>query len=86
MDSKLNGSPAATITAQHVVEIVGPLTDARIMAIVATGATVEQLEEATAWAAGESDAMGALERPVAGPVAEIYDILTADEEFGDEQG
>jgi len=57
------------------------LADARITAIVATGATIVQLEEAAAWAAGESDAMGELERPVSGPVAAIYDILTAEEEY-----
>ena len=60
---------------------MGPLADARITAIVATGATIVQLEEAAAWAAGESDAMGELERPVSGPVAAIYDILTAEEEY-----
>lgn len=85
MKSKSERDPAATITATDVIEIVGPLTDARITAIVATGATIEQLEEAVAWATGESDVMGELERPVSGPVAAIYDILTAEEEFGEER-
>lgn len=85
MATELGRNPTAAVTAEDVIEIVGPLTDARIMAIVATGATVEQLEEAVAWAAGESDAMGELERPASGPVAAIYDILTAEEQYGDER-
>lgn len=78
-------NPKSAITAHDVIEIVGPLTDARVTAIVATGATIEQLEEAAAWAAGESDVMGELERPVSGPVAAVYEILVAEEEFGEDR-
>lgn len=76
----------SAVTAQDVIEILGPLAAARVTAIVATGATVGQLEQAAAWAAGESDAMGELERPVSGPVAAVYDILTAEEEFAEDRG
>lgn len=64
----------------RIVAVVGPMDDAKIAAIEATGASLEQLEEAVAWAAGESDVMGAGRLPLTGVVAEIYDILTADEE------
>ncbi len=75
----------AKATASDAVEILGPMPDARVAAILATGATVEQLEEAAAWAAGESDVMGELRRPVIGPVAEVYDILTADEALAEDR-
>ena len=57
-----------SLTPQDVREIVGALDDAKVAAILATGANAEQLEEAMAWAAGESDVMGDLERPLSGAV------------------
>lgn len=72
-------------TADDALEILGPLPDERIAAILATGATVRQLEEAAAWAAGESDVMGQMRRPVSGPVAAVYDILTANEAFAEDR-
>lgn len=72
-------------TADDAVEILGHLPDERIAAILATGATVQQLEEAAAWAAGESDVMGQMRRPVSGPVAAVYDILTANEVFAEDR-
>lgn len=75
----------AKATARDAVEILGPMPDARLAAILATGATTRQIEEAAAWAAGASDVMGQMRRPVSGPVAAVYDILTASEAFADEQ-
>jgi phosphoglycolate phosphatase-like HAD superfamily hydrolase len=71
------------LTPQDVKQIVGDLDDAKIAAILATDATVEELEEAAAWASGESDVMGELERPLEGVVATVYDILLAGEELED---
>ena len=75
----------ANATASEAVDILGPMPDARIAAILATGATIEQLEEAAAWAAGESDVMGEMRRPVSGPVAAVYEILTADEALAEDR-
>jgi hypothetical protein len=74
-----------SLTPQDVREIVGDLDDAKIAAILATGANAEQLEEAMAWAAGESDVMGDLERPLTGVVARLYDILMTGEEFPEDR-
>ena len=74
-----------SLTPQDVRDIAGDLDDAKIAAIMATGANAEQLEEAMAWAAGESDVMGDLERPLAGVVAQLYDILMAGEEFPEDR-
>jgi hypothetical protein len=73
------------LTHQDVREIAGDLDDAKIAVILATGATAEQLEEAMAWAAGESDVMGDLERPLSGVVARLYDILMTGEEFPEDR-
>ena len=68
-------------TAEQIVGIAGPLTDARIMAIIATGATIEEVEEAAAWADGENDVMGDLRIRATRPVAAVYDILTTEEKY-----
>jgi len=79
------GRISTKASATDAVEILGPMPDERVAAILATGATVRQLEEAAAWAAGESDVMGQLRRPVTGPVAAVYDILTANEVFAEDR-
>jgi phosphoglycolate phosphatase-like HAD superfamily hydrolase len=71
------------LTPQDVRHILGDLDDAKIAAILATEATPEELEEAAAWASGESDVMGDLERPLEGVVATVYDILMTGEELED---
>jgi hypothetical protein len=75
----------SSLTPQDVRDIAGDLDDAKIAAILATGANAEQLEEAMAWAPGESDVMGDLERPLAGVVARVYDILMTGEEFPEDR-
>lgn len=72
-------------TASDVTAIFGPMSDTRLTAILRVGATVKELESAAAWAAGESDVMGELRRPVSGPVAKVYDIISAVEEQYDER-
>ncbi len=69
----------------RIVAVVGQVDDAKIAAIEATGASLEQLEEAVAWTVGESDVMGESRLPLSGVVAEIYDILTADEDDAEER-
>ena len=80
--AKTRRAPGEPIHHADLARLVPDITDARAAAIEACGATPPQLEEAIAWAAGESDVMGGeLERPLDGPVAALYDILTADEAF-----
>ena len=75
----------APVTAEQIIDIVGPLTDARVMAIIATGATVEQIEEAAAWADGESDVMGDFRIQATGPVAAVYDILRTEQKYAEDR-
>ena len=62
-----------------------PALDVKIAAIQATGATSDELEEAVAWAQGESDVMGKERIPLSGVVAKLHEILTADQVDDDER-
>ena len=76
---------AAGLGRAEILSIAGNIDDAKVAAIEASGATAEQLEEAVAWAAGLSGVMSKERRPLAGVVARLHEILTADEDFGDER-
>lgn len=68
------------LSRSDVVEVLGLHDDEKIAAIIATGATAEDLMAAFAWASEETDVMGEARRPLSGTVAEVYDILVADDE------
>ena len=72
------------LAASEVRHLCGDVADWKVSAILATGADVDDIEAAIAWAAGEDDVMGEERRPLAGAAAAVYDILTADDEYGDE--
>ena len=63
------------LTHDAVVERVGDLEDAKVAEILATGATIGELDEAIAWAESESDAMGEMEKRLDERTAQIYRIL-----------
>lgn len=71
---------------ESVRAIVGELSDARVAAILKTGATVEQLEEAAALAAGESDVVGQEGHQTSRIVAALYDILMPEPDEESERG
>lgn len=71
--------PAAT--SAEVVRLVGDLDAAVIAAILRSGASYRDIEEAAQYAAGTDEALGK-ERLELGPAAQaVYDILTRDPEF-----
>ena len=66
-------------TSAEIREMVGDIEAAKLEAILATGATPGEIAEAMAWVAGANDVMGAeLARPLAGPVAAVYEILASE--------
>lgn len=72
------------LTAEEVRTVVGEVEAGKLAAILAIEPTVPELEEAAAQAAGESDVMGELERPLAGRSAQVYEVLTADDELAED--
>lgn len=71
-------------TAEDVVRLCRDIGDARVAAILATGASLSDLEAAVAWADRESDVMGDARRPLDGRVAQVHQILTEGEDLWEE--
>ena len=63
------------LTPAQIHAVVGELSDARVTAIMRSGATLEELEEAAALLAGETDIVGQEGQQPSGVVAELYEIL-----------
>ncbi len=66
------------LTAEQVSTRCGPLLDATVARILATGATLSDLEVAMAWAEGQDDEMGEARQPLSGAAAAVYDLITAE--------
>jgi len=79
------GNAAAHLGRAEILDIAGNIDDAKVAAIERSGATVEHLEQAVAWASGLSGVMSKERRPLSGVVARLHEILTADEDFGDDR-
>lgn len=68
----------AKATSEDVVRIFGDIEDEKVVEVLATGATVVELEQAAVWLAQESDVMGAERRALSGNVAQVYAILATE--------
>jgi hypothetical protein len=78
-----NSGPAThdeTATGNDLHEILGDMDDSTAVAILALHPSVAQLEEARVWLNGAGDVLGKEHRPLDGVVAQIFDMLTAEEE------
>ena len=72
--SSAQGGWGATL--REIRDIVGDVDAAKLEAILDTGATAAEVEQAVVWAAGASDVMGGdLERPLSGRIGAVYGIL-----------
>jgi hypothetical protein len=60
--------------------IVGQIDDIKAAIILSLNPTIEEVEEAVAWAEGRGDALGNGPWPLTGKVGEIFEILTAEDE------
>ncbi len=67
-----------TVTHEVLRELLPDILDEKAAAILRSGAELHELQEAIAWAGGQSGVMGELRRPLSGSVAVVYDILTSD--------
>ncbi len=69
-----------TMTRNEVVSVLGPVDDDMIAEIVSTGASLDELREAWAWAYGDEALMGQ-GRPLPGTrVANLIELIVPDEE------
>jgi hypothetical protein len=62
------------------------IDDARIADILALQPTLAELEEAILWWTGDGDMLDKEGRPLTGKAAEIFDVLTADEDHEEAYG
>lgn len=63
-----------------LLRLVADLDDSKALEILALGPTVAEAEEAALWAAGNGDILAQAGHPLTGIAAQIFEILTADEE------
>jgi hypothetical protein len=68
------------LSVDDIHSILGDIEDAKAAAILATGASRAELEEAYLYAQGEGDKVDRAGHPLTGVVADLYEILTADED------
>jgi hypothetical protein len=66
-----------TATASDIRAIVGPLEDAVVARIIATGATPAEVLEAFTWANADDQIGTELRHGRHGAVGEVYEILTS---------
>ncbi len=64
------------MTGEQLKQIVGPIDEQKLAAILASGARIEDVVEAKALADGKSDVVGQGEQVIRGPVKEVLIILT----------
>lgn len=69
------------VTQHDISRLFGELGPQRIAEIIATGATLAELEQVAALIDQMDDVMGELERPLTGAAARVYDILMDDPRF-----
>jgi hypothetical protein len=78
--SKQSRHGASLVTYEELRALLGEIDDRKAFEILALDPTIEDLEQAAKWAGGEGEIVGKAGHPLVGRAAEIFDILTADEE------
>jgi hypothetical protein len=68
------------LTRQEIVERIGPVDDLVIAAIVESGATREELDEANAWIANDEPLINSGRRLATGRVGQIVELLARHQE------
>ena len=77
------------VTRDEIIKAVGQADDVTVAEIIGTGATVEELAEAQAWAVNDDPLLNAGKKLPTGRVRELIDILAElepDQEDGEETG
>ena len=74
------GDPAR-IEAEDVRRLCGDVVDWKVSAIIASGASINDVELAMARLTGADDILRYRPEPLDGPAAIVYDLLVAGEDF-----
>jgi hypothetical protein len=80
----MTDEPATSVTPVEVRRICGDVSDWKLGAILDLQPTLGDIVAAVAWANGE-DEFGEQPRPLEGLAAQVYDLLTSDEAYGEER-
>jgi hypothetical protein len=73
-------SRSADATHADLLRILGDVDERKVMEILALRPTLAEVEEAVFWIEGSGDLIGKAGHPLTGIAAEIFEILTADQE------
>lgn len=73
-----------TLTSHDVTAVLGPVDEALLAEIVATGATPTELSEAWAWVNSDEALIGEGRHLPAGTVAALVELLSADQDDWEE--
>jgi len=73
------------ISSTQVRHLFGSVSDDTTMAILAIGASVEELEVAASYLQGEGGQVDRAGHPMIGKVAQLYDVLIADELYANSE-
>ncbi len=79
MTQKTTPAPGMVASPDDIRRIIANLDDEKLLDITALQPTIQDVEEASLWLAGDSDVFGA-GKPLSLIAGEIVAILTADEE------
>jgi hypothetical protein len=82
---KERGAIPASVTSVEVRHLVGAVADATVAAILKCAPSQEELEVAASYLRGEGNEADRLGHPLTGKVAQLYDILSADALYADEE-
>lgn len=73
------------LSREDVVHLVGDLEDATIAAILATGATYQEIEQALQWAGAGPDEPRPDAHGMTPTAEQVFDILLSDPAYADEE-
>lgn len=71
-----NAGKSGQLSVADVIRLTGDLDDETVVAVIATGATAADIEQAVKWAGGDAEALGKSGYSLTGVPAAVFDILT----------
>lgn len=74
---------APAISSAEVRRLLGDIGAHKLAEVVASGASLAELEEVAAHLAQETDVMGQIRRPLTGRARAIYELIRRDEDEDD---